>query len=98
MNSGKIGAGGRDGWTSKVLQEVLADLKRKIAKHCMIWLGSRFQNEEEFQDKFEVKLARASCCDNKNPDSITSTAEFDAKAYLEENFPINFIKSLAKLL
>ena len=26
MNSGKIVAG-RDGWTSKVLQEVLADLK-----------------------------------------------------------------------
>ena len=34
MNSGKIVAGrdgtGRDGWTSKVLQEVLADLKTVI--------------------------------------------------------------------
>ena len=30
MNSGKIVAGGRDGWTSKVLQEVLADLKMFI--------------------------------------------------------------------
>ena len=33
MNSGKIVAGGRDGWTSKVLQEVLADLK--IEKKCL---------------------------------------------------------------
>ena len=35
MNSGKIVAGGRDGWaggrTSKVLQEVLADLKMVFA-------------------------------------------------------------------
>ena len=34
MNSGKIVAGGRDGWTSKVLQEVLADLKRELDEHC----------------------------------------------------------------
>ena len=32
MNSGKIVAGRVDGWTSKVLQEVLADLKILIRK------------------------------------------------------------------
>ena len=40
----------------------------------------------------------ASCCDNKNSDSISSTAEYDTNAYLDENFPMNFMKSLAKLV
>ena len=35
MNSGKIVAGGRDGWTSKVLQEVLADLKNREEEMAM---------------------------------------------------------------
>ena len=57
--------------------------------------------KEEFQDELEVLMKLvcwASCCDNKNSDSISSTAEYDTNAYLEENFPMNFMKSLAKLV
>ena len=37
MNSGKIGAGGQvDGQESKVLQEVLADLKRKRLQNVFL--------------------------------------------------------------
>ena len=56
--------------------------------------------KEKFHDKLDLrlKLVWASCCDKKNPDSISSTAEFDTNAYLEENFPTDFIKILAKLL
>ena len=57
--------------------------------------------KEEFQNELEVLMKLvcwASCCDNKNSDSISSTAEYDTNAYLEENFPMNFMKSLAKLV
>ena len=57
--------------------------------------------KEEFQNELEVLMKLvcwASCCDNKDSDSISSTAEYDTNAYLEENFPMNFMKSLAKLL
>ena len=57
--------------------------------------------KEEFQDELEVLMKLvcwASCCDNNNSDSINSTAEYDTKAYLKENFPKNFMKRLAKLV
>ena len=51
--------------------------------------------KEDFQDELEVLMKLvcwASCCDNKNSDSISSTAEYDTNAYLEENFPMNLAK------
>ena len=61
--------------------------------------------KEEFQNELEVLMKLvcwASSCDNKDSDSISSTAEYDTNAYLvqilEENFPMNFMKSLAKLV
>ena len=57
--------------------------------------------KEEFQNELEVLMKLvcwASSCDNKDSDSISSTAEYDTNAYLDENFPMNFMKSLAKLV
>ena len=57
--------------------------------------------KEEFQNELEVLMKLvcwASSCDNKDSDSISSTAEYDTNAYLAENFPMNFMKSLAKLV
>ena len=51
--------------------------------------------KEEFQNELEVLMKLvcwASSCDNKDSDSISSTAEYDTNAYLEENFPMNLAK------
>ena len=47
MNSGKIVAGGRDGWTSKVLQEVLADLKSNKLPLLMI-MGEKTRDANHY--------------------------------------------------